>query len=44
MPVVFGQIVVGPPGSGKTTYCAAIQDYYNKCIADGSSRHVYIVN
>ena len=21
MPVTFGQIVVGPPGSGKTTYC-----------------------
>ena len=21
MPVTFGQIVIGPPGSGKTTYC-----------------------
>ncbi|CAF0983064.1 unnamed protein product [Rotaria sordida] len=44
MTVVFGQIVVGPPGSGKTTYCAAIQDYFNKFITDHSSRHVYIVN
>ncbi|CAF1578703.1 unnamed protein product [Rotaria sp. Silwood1] len=44
MTVVFGQIVVGPPGSGKTTYCAAIQDYFNKCITDSSSRHIYIVN
>ena len=61
MSVVFGQIIVGPAGSGnphfrekqnhasifslgKTTYCAAIQDYFNKCLAGASSRHVYIVN
>ncbi len=29
---------------GKTTYCAAIQDYFNKCTTGVSSRHVYIVN
>lgn len=23
----FGQVVIGPPGSGKTTYCAALQRY-----------------
>ncbi len=23
----FGQWVVGPPGSGKTTYCAGLQQY-----------------
>lgn len=26
--VVFGQIVVGPPGSGKTTYCRGMQQYF----------------
>jgi predicted PilT family ATPase len=25
----FGQLVIGPPGSGKTTYCFAIKEYYN---------------
>ena len=24
MPVTFGQIVIGPPGAGKTTYCDAM--------------------
>ena len=24
----FGQLVIGPPGSGKTTYCRAIKEYY----------------
>ena len=24
----FGQLVIGPPGSGKTTYCQAIKEYY----------------
>jgi predicted PilT family ATPase len=23
----FGQLVVGPPGSGKTTYCNGMQHY-----------------
>jgi broad-specificity NMP kinase len=24
----FGQIVIGPPGCGKTTYCHAMKEYY----------------
>ena len=24
---IYGQIVVGPPGSGKTTYCNGMQQY-----------------
>jgi len=24
----FGQVVVGPPGSGKSTYCNGLQQYY----------------
>lgn len=23
----FGQVVIGPPGSGKTTYCAAMAQF-----------------
>jgi broad-specificity NMP kinase len=26
--VLFGQIVIGPPGSGKTSYCFYMKDYY----------------
>ena len=26
--VGFGQLVIGPPGSGKTTYCNGMQHYY----------------
>lgn len=44
MSTIFGQIIVGPPGSGKTTYCAAIQDYFNKSLPGSRTRHVYIVN
>jgi GTPase SAR1 family protein len=25
----FGQVVVGPPGSGKTSYCLAMRQYLN---------------
>ena len=24
---MFGQIVIGPPGAGKTTYCRAMQEF-----------------
>ena len=27
--IVFGQIVLGPPGSGKTKYCTIMQEYLN---------------
>lgn len=26
-PLRFGQVVIGPPGSGKTTYCLAMQEF-----------------
>lgn len=26
-PVIYGQVVVGPPGSGKTTYCNGMQQF-----------------
>ena len=26
--VQFGQLVVGPPGAGKSTYCAGLQQFY----------------
>ena len=39
MKTVFGQVVVGPPGSGKTTYCGAIKEFLT-----GLGRKVVIVN
>ena len=27
MAPLYGQVVAGPPGSGKTTYCTGMQDY-----------------
>ena len=24
----YGQVVLGPPGSGKTTYCCTLQNYF----------------
>jgi GTPase SAR1 family protein len=28
-PPRFGQLVIGPPGCGKTTYCRTLQNYFN---------------
>ena len=27
MPTIFGQVVIGPPGSGKTTYCHGMAQF-----------------
>lgn len=35
----FGQVVIGPPGSGKTTYCLGMQDFLGKL-----GRKVAVVN
>ena len=37
--VAFGQVVIGPPGSGKTTYCHAMQQFLT-----GLKRKVAVVN
>jgi predicted PilT family ATPase len=26
---MFGQVVVGPPGSGKSTYCSGVRQFLN---------------
>ncbi|XP_018331879.1 GPN-loop GTPase 2-like [Agrilus planipennis] len=36
----FGQLVIGPPGSGKTTYCAKIQEFYK----DKLNRECDVIN
>lgn len=36
--MVWGQLVVGPPGSGKTTYCNALHEYLNS-----NARYVYLL-
>jgi GPN-loop GTPase len=36
---IYGQVVVGPPGSGKTTFCVGIQDYLRQL-----GRNVWVVN
>ncbi|CAH8538003.1 unnamed protein product [Dicrocoelium dendriticum] len=36
---LYGQLVIGPPGSGKTTYCAAMADFLTEI-----GRKVHIVN
>uniref|UniRef100_T1JFR6 GPN-loop GTPase 2 n=1 Tax=Strigamia maritima TaxID=126957 RepID=T1JFR6_STRMM len=28
--MAFGQLVIGPPGSGKTTYCHGLKQFYNE--------------
>ncbi|ESN98929.1 hypothetical protein HELRODRAFT_67088 [Helobdella robusta] len=37
--MIFGQVVIGPPGSGKTTYCKAMQEFMK-----GLGRNVEIIN
>lgn len=36
----YGQLVIGPPGSGKTTYCHGMQQF----LASGYNRKVVVVN
>ena len=38
--IFYGQLVVGPPGSGKTTYCNVIQQYMTNVL----HRNVAIIN
>ncbi|CAM9595851.1 unnamed protein product, partial [Chrysoparadoxa australica] len=37
--ICYGQVVVGPPGSGKTTYCAGMQQYMEQL-----GRSVAVIN
>lgn len=36
---LYGQLVIGPPGSGKTTYCHKITEFYREL-----ERNVTVVN
>lgn len=36
---LYGQLVIGPPGSGKTTYCHKINEFYKEL-----DRKVTVVN
>ncbi|KAM4581576.1 GPN-loop GTPase 2 [Odontesthes bonariensis] len=38
-PLCFGQVVIGPPGSGKTTYCQGMQEFLTSL-----GRKVVVVN
>lgn len=37
---IYGQVIIGPPGSGKTTYCGKIYHFYN----DKLNRKVEVIN
>lgn len=37
---IYGQVIIGPPGSGKTTYCGKISYFYNTKL----NRKVEVVN
>ena len=37
--MAFGQIIIGPPGSGKTTYCNGMQQYLQM-----TGRKVAVIN
>lgn len=39
MSLIFGQLIIGPPGSGKTTYCNAMGKFL-----ESLGRKVAIVN
>ena len=39
MPTTFGQIVIGPPGAGKTTFCDSMAQ-----LLQGLNRKVAILN
>jgi predicted PilT family ATPase len=39
MNIIFGQLVVGPPGSGKTTYCKNMAEFL-----ESLGRKVVIIN
>ncbi|KAK0086347.1 hypothetical protein PV325_003354 [Microctonus aethiopoides] len=39
MSLIFGQLVIGPPGSGKTTYCNAMSNFLEKM-----GRKIAIIN
>lgn len=37
---IYGQVIIGPPGSGKTTYCGKISYFYNTKL----NRKVEVIN
>ena len=39
LPIIYGQVVAGPPGSGKTTYCTGMQEYLRLL-----GRNAYVIN